>query len=803
MLMKRLLTILLMLLPMAAMAQDETYSSFGLDAKDAKAVREIRYRMSQIRKTRPTVGLVLSGGGAKGAATIGVLKYLEECEIPVDLVVGTSIGGLLGSLYSLGYDAAYLDTLIHNVNWDMALSDKVDKKYIPYSRTRYKEKYVLSFPFYYKDEDYRNYLKGDAPFANGRTRQIDLGAEARTRDRKSISDIAQGNLVGSLPAGFVFGQNVNQLITSRTVGYSDSTDFFKFPIPFACVATDMASGKAKVWHSGSINMAMRSTMSIPGLFAPVRYNGMVLTDGGMRNNFPVNIAREMGADIVIGINLAGASLKADEIQNLADLLISGMDLISNDVYDSNVNAVDVHIHPNLEGYNMLSFNATAVDTMYNRGYRAAQEMAPVLEAVKKRVGNATTQYQAKPAVDIGQQDVLIGEVVVDGVSAADADYIRDKMHVKAGMRAGRWMIEKDVATIFGKGSYDYVNYEIRGTEEPYKLRIYCKRGPMHQVGVSARVDTEDLVSLLLNVGLNTRAMSGSAFDITARISQNPYLDLIYSYTAPRIATFNVRNMLRYTDRMNVIMEGKRFNATFLLNTTELYFSNIRWSNLDVNLGVRNQFFRLFDLLSTGVVEREYSLAPMVDFPSAFINARVETLDNSYFPKKGVSAGFRGDLVFRVFEENPQSRLLGVVSGDVKVPVTFGNFTLIPSLYGRIIVGQGIPILFSNVMGGDMASRFIEQQVPFIGINGTTFMEDHMALARLDARLQMAPNHFLSVMGNVSYDFDSLQAIKDGRWLYGVGAGYGYNTIAGPFKAQVFWSNLTKKVGLYLSFGFNF
>ena len=792
-----------MLLPLTAAAQEEVYSSFGLDAKDAAAVREIRYRMAQIRKTRPTVGLVLSGGGAKGAATVGVLKYLEECDIPVDLVVGTSIGGLLGSLYSLGYDAAYLDTLIHNIDWDMALSDKVDRKYIPYSRTRYKEKYVLSFPFYYRDEDYQNYLRGDAPFTSGRSRELDLGAEARRKDRKSLSDITQGNLVGSLPAGFVFGQNVNQIITSRTVGYSDSTDFFKFPIPFACVATDMASGKAKVWHSGSINMAMRSTMSIPGLFAPVRTNGMVLTDGGMRNNFPVNIAREMGADIVIGINLAQANLQADEIQNLADILIAGMDLISNDVYDSNVNAVDVHIHPELDGYNMLSFNEVAVDTMFDRGYRAAVRMAPQLAAVKKRVGRATTRYHAKPAVDIGQRDVLIQEVVVMGVSGDEADIIRDKMRVKAGMRAGREMIEKDVATIFGKGAYDYVNYELRGTEEPYKLRIYCKRGPMHQVGVSARVDTEDLVSMLLNVGFNTRAMSGSAFDITTRLSQSPYLDLVYSYTAPRFATFNLRNMIRYTSGMDVILGDSRLSASFLLNTTELYFSNIRWSSFDVNLGGRNQYFRLGDLLRDNPMEGDYKITPSADYPSVFLNARVETLDNSYFPKKGVSAGFRGDMVFRVFEENPASQILGVVCGDVTVPVTFGNFSLIPRLYARMVFGQDIPLLFSNVMGGDVRQHYIEQQMPFIGFNGSTFMRDHMALARLDARLQVAPNHYLSLMGNASYDFDEFSTIGEGRWLAGAGVGYGYNTIVGPLKAQLFWSTLTRKVGAYLSFGFSF
>jgi NTE family protein len=791
------------MLPLAAMAQEEVYSSFGLDAKDEKAVKEIRYRMAQIRKTRPTVGLVLSGGGAKGAATVGVLKYLEECEIPVDLVVGTSIGGLLGSLYSLGYDADYLNNLIQNINWEMALSDKVDKRFIPYSRIRYKERYLLSFPFYYKDEDLQNYIKGDAPFASGRSRQIELGAESDTRDRKSASELTRSNLVGSLPAGFVFGQNVNQIITSRTVGYSDSTDFFKFPIPFACVATDMASGKAKVWHDGSINLAMRSTMSIPGLFAPVRYNGMVLTDGGMRNNFPVNIAREMGADIIIGINLSGDSLQAEEIQNLGDILVSSLDLISNDVYDSNVNAVDVHIHPDVSGYNMLSFNAAAMDTMYVRGYRAAQKMASHLAAVKKRVGQATTQLQANPAVDINQQDVLIDEVIVDGVPAEEADYIRDKMRVKAGMKVGRWLIERDVATIFGRGSYDYVNYELRGTEEPYKLRIYCKRGPMHQLGISARVDTEDLVSLLLNVGFNTRSLSGSAFDITTRLSRSPYLDLVYSYTAPRFATFNVRNMMRYTDRMKLLQDGDRYDASFLLNTTELYFSNIRWSFFDVNLGVRNQYFRIFDLLSEGSLESSSDVKRFVDYPSAFLNARVETLDNSYFPKKGVSAGFRGDLVFRVFDENPQSKMLGIVSGDVTVPVTFGSFSLIPSLYARVVMGKDVPLLYSNIMGSDIYGRYIEQQIPFIGINGTAILQDYMGLARLVARLQVARNHYLSLMGNATYDFDEIKDIGQGRWLYGVGAGYGFNTIAGPLKAQLFWSNLTKRVGIYVSFGYTF
>ena len=803
--MKKILVLLLMLLPLAAMAQEEDYSSFGLDPKDARAVRDIRYRMSQIRKTRPTVALVLSGGGAKGAATIGVLKYLEECDIPVDMVVGTSIGGLLGALYSMGYDAAYLDTLIHNIDWGMALSDKVDRKYIPYSRIRYKEKYMLSFPFYYKKDDFENFIAGDAPFAPGRNRQIHLSAN--DKEGEDFSSMARGNLLGSLPSGFVFGQNVNQLITSRTVGYSDSTDFFKFPIPFACVATDMASGKAKVWHSGSINMAMRSTMSIPGLFAPVRYGGMVLADGGMRNNFPVNIARQMGADIVIGINLADANLKANQIQNLADVLMSGMDLLSNDVFDKNVESVDVHIHPDLKGYNMLSFNATAVDTMFNRGYRAAQEMAPQIEALKKRVGGATLQLRAKPAVDLNRQDVLIGEVVVDGVPDSEEEYIKDRMKVKGGMRVSRAMIEDDVATIFGKGSYDYVNYELRGAQEPYRLRIYCKRGPMHQIGFSVRMDTEELVSLLLNVGLNTRAMSGSSLDLTARISGNPYLDVVYSYSAPRFATFNLRALTRYTDRTRFLTGENKYNASYFQAIQELYYSNIHWSKTDLNIGIRNNYCRINQLLASDVVG-DYSIPKTnMDYPSVFLTSRVETLDNGYFPSRGMSAGFRLEAVSRVFENSDISgRWFYVASADGRFPIPIGpHFALIPSFAARFVMGGAgeIPLLYSNVIGGDIAGRYIEQQLPFIGLSNATFRRDHIAMARLDARLCLVPNHYFSLIGNASYDFEGFNTFKDGELAWGVGAGYGWNTIVGPLKAQVYWSSLSRKVGAYLSLGFNF
>lgn len=791
--------------PLLSQTQAEPESStFGLDEKDAAAVRAIRYKMSQIRQTRPTVALVLSGGGAKGAATVGVLKFLEQYDLPVDMVVGTSIGGLVGAMYSLGYDADYLEDLFKNMDWSVALSDKVDRSYIPYSRIRYKEKYLLSFPFYYRQDDYKNFIKGDMPFAAGRSREIHLGAN----ESGDFNNLARGNLMGSLPSGFVFGQNVNQIITSHTVGYSDNIDFFKLPTAFACVATDMASGKAKIWHDGSINLAMRSTMSIPGLFAPVRTEGMVLVDGGMRNNFPVNIARAMGADIVIGIDLSGDTASAEEIQNLGGILMSTMNLFDDDVFNLNIKDVDVYIHPDLKGYNMLSFNREAVDTMYVRGYRAAEEHKPQLDALRRRLGKAHRQLNDKPAVYLGAQPVMIEDIDIVGVGDKEADYIRSKMLVKPGTIVDKSTIESDVATIFGTGAYDYVTYELRGKEEPYRLRILCKRGPMHQIGLGVRVDTEEIVSLLLNVGLNTHAMQGHSLDMTARISTNPYLDVLYTYKAPKLSTLNVRANMAYTSSSSFLAEQAGFiNLAMLQCLVEAYFSNMKWSFFDMKVGLRNHYFNGYSANASQSVEKKESplrSGTRYNIPSVFLDGRVETLDNGYFPTKGVSAGIEGRLATDWLSPGlAKNHLYGIVSFDGMFPFGGNRLTFIPQVAGRFVFGDEVPFALTNMLGGVFRGHYIEHQIPFVGLNDLALVDDHLLMARLDVRYRIAKNHYAIAMGNAAYSFDGFNVFTKGQMLYGVGLGYGFNTIAGPLRAQLHWSSLTHRVGIYLSFGYNF
>ena len=178
----------------------------GLSTKaDSLSIAAVRSRMDEIRKKRPTVAVVLSGGGAKGAAQIGVLKYLESIDMPIDMILGTSMGGLVGGFYALGYNAHQMDSIIRTIDWNMVMSDAVPREYISYAESKYKEKYLISIPFYYDTEYYKEMLEDEMKYVDTKRHeeQIQLGADAG----RSV-DLIRDNLLGSLPSGYYFGQNV-------------------------------------------------------------------------------------------------------------------------------------------------------------------------------------------------------------------------------------------------------------------------------------------------------------------------------------------------------------------------------------------------------------------------------------------------------------------------------------------------------------------------------------------------------------------------------------------------------------------
>ena len=293
---------------------------------------------------RKKVAVVLSGGGAKGMAHIGVLKVLERAGIPVDIVTGTSMGSIIGGLYAIGYNANALDSMVRVQDWTYVISDR---------------------------EDMRNQSIDDRQKQN--TYFFTTGMTIGKRDMNA--------------GGFIKGKNLAELFQQLCTGYTDSLDFTKdLPIPFACVATNIVDNSEVDFHSGRLAQAMRASMAIPAAFSPVRIGDMVLVDGGLKNNYPADIARQMGADVIIGVTVQGAPKVAEDMNGTMSIISQIVDVNCKNKVEDNLAITDLHLQVNTKGYGSASFTPAAIDTLIRRGEEEAMSHWADIVALKKRIG---------------------------------------------------------------------------------------------------------------------------------------------------------------------------------------------------------------------------------------------------------------------------------------------------------------------------------------------------------------------------------------------------------------------------------
>ena len=778
----------------------QTVSAWGIDPKaDSAAVEHLRRRMAEIRKHRPTVALVLSGGGAKGAAHIGVIEHIERLGIPVDVVLGTSMGGLIGSLYSLGYTPAQMDSIIKGIDWNWAFTDKVSREYISYDEMKYKEKYLLSIPFFYEKEYFKKKMDDESSYDDiRRHNEFYIGADHTDEGRELI----RRNLMGSLPSAFIYGQNVSNLISSLTVGYQDSTDFCNLPIPFVCVATDMVSGKAKIWHGGKINVAMRSTMSIPGVFAPVRHEGMVLVDGGLRDNYPTALAREIGSDIIIGVDLSDNRKSYSSVNNIGDIIGQGIDMLGRDAFERNVEIPDVKIKPDLREFNMMSFSSRNIDTIIVRGRQASLAQDSLLRDVATRTSTGHARDFINTRVFTGDS-LLISDVEVRGVTPEERSILMNRLKVNFEQKISRKDLDHIVAQIYGTQAYDFVTYELLGDVEPFRLIVNCRKGPVHQLGIGVRADTEEIVSVLLNIGLFTHKLHGHSMDLEAKIGANPYMNVNWSYTPRKLPTVNAKFSIRGTD-MNMLNfnNDNRLSFSYFNATQEFYFSNIHWKYFDINGGIRNDVF-VFKNMRASQFVGDYDFENLKnDYVSLFADARADSFDDGYFPSKGVKAGASYAWTFAGLPNHTKN--FQTVTADAKVVVPMGKrVAFIPSFSARFLLGTDIPVAYFNALGGSLPGRYVNQQIPFYGINKLAAMKNILTVYRTDLRVNLAKNHYITAIANYARSCDFLISYAVGPGYMGAALEYSYDTIFGPLTANIHWSDFTDKVGFFISAGYSF
>ena len=255
------------------------------------------------------------------------------------------MGSIVGGIYACGHSADELDSILMAQNWSFVLSDREDLRRQSLHEREKQNTYVIS-------------------------KKLTFGKSKATTDG----------------GGLVMGRNIATLFDALTAPYHDSIDFNTLPIPFACVATNMVDNTEVVFHSGVLSRAMRASMSIPGVFAPIRTDGKVLVDGGLRNNFPADIARQMGADIIIGVDVSSELKTASELNSTSSILMQIVDVNCMNKFEENKAMTDILIRVNTKGYNSASFSTVAIDTLIRRGEEAAMEHWDELVALRQQLG---------------------------------------------------------------------------------------------------------------------------------------------------------------------------------------------------------------------------------------------------------------------------------------------------------------------------------------------------------------------------------------------------------------------------------
>jgi NTE family protein len=374
---------------------------------------------------RPKIGLALEGGGAKGLAHIGVLRWLEDHRIPVDYLAGTSMGGLIGGFYATGHSPSEIEEIVATLDWDQVLSGQ-----IPYRDLAFRRKQ--------DQEDYPNAL---------------------------VVGLRGG---ATLPAGLNSGHSVRIVMDRYTLAYSDRKSFDDLPIPFRCVATDLTTGKPKVFSDGPLPDALRATMSIPGVFAPLRTQGKVYVDGGLLDNLPTDVVKQMGADIVIGVHLNVGPTDPKSLRSLFGVMSSSSSVMIGANEFRGMELADILITVDVSGFTTLDFSRTK--QIIPKGVEAAQAKANILSRIsvsEAEWNDYLARRDSRRAKPVGPPQFI----EVTGTEQHEADQIREKLAEHVGRPINSASLEKSLAELMSAGDFAGMDYSLTERNDAQGLLI--------------------------------------------------------------------------------------------------------------------------------------------------------------------------------------------------------------------------------------------------------------------------------------------------------------------------------------------
>jgi NTE family protein len=727
--------------------------------------------LSKRANNPPTVGLVLSGGGAKGFAYVGLLKVLEEVNMPIDYIGGSSIGAVIGGLYSSGYSAEEIEELISLQDWDALIGDNFDREYISYEEKRFSDRYVFTIPI--------------------EPTGISIGR----------------SLAGSF--------NIDLMLNRVFTHVAHVNDFSELCIPFFCIGTDLISGKDVVLDSGNIARAIRASMAIPGYFPPANYNGYYLTDGGVINNYPAEQLKEMGADIIIGGDVqSGLKTKQEDLTTITSILDQVVAFNRIDANEKGVALTDLYVHIPMP-YSTMDF--TEYDSIFAYGEKAAnkhfselQMLADSLNKIRSYKGNASS-YERTDSIYV--ENILMRGINME-TDKRFSGYFNEMDHQYNSLDK----IEDRLKLLKGTNGLNGLHYKFNAYEfNKGDIEIYANNENKGSISAGLHADNVYHGSLLLNITLRNIRSSKAKLFTDVVVGQNPRL---YSL-------FMVNNGFR----PGIGAELDLFSFKFPLYQNDKRVNSLRMDKISgavfVPLTIKNNFFfsagakwELFRLNQEIVYDTTLSLfGKFESYGVLYADMYFDNRDQTYFSTTGRVIDVKLKYVFPASSEwnkivNSSTIIFFKYNNNLPLhkkiifkPGIFAGYTIVKE--------DNLPTPFNNLdeyltppqhmfgFGGINPKNYLESHISFTGLRFIEKVGIYAAKFTADFQFNYYNKLYATTQFDVGFNEFQTSEITYDNMIYGGGLKLGYDSFIGPIEIVFMKSNLSSSLHTYFNLGFWF
>ena len=734
--------------------------------------------------TNKKIGLVLSGGGAKGLAHIGALKVIEEAGVKIDYIGGTSMGAIIGALYASGYTANQLDSIFRVTNFNKLIQDNLPRSAKTFYEKEDSERYALTLPF----------------------------------DGFKVS----------VPPAYSGGQNIYNEMVRLLYHVRNVNDFSKLPIPFVCIATDIETGKEVVFNSGYLPEVIMASGTFPSLFEPVNIDGKVLIDGGVVNNYPIDKLRDMGAEIIIGVDVQHGLANRESLISATEILLQINNYRSVADMVTKAANTDIYIKPKIEKYSVIEFNKA--NEIVKTGELAAIAKYNELQQLSSGI------QRAKPMVaPLKETDSLtIDRLLITGDTIHTRGYVKGKLRFKLGAPITFNKLKQGMGNLSATGNFKTTRYKLvsNGIGDDLNLRLdESANTAFFRVG--AHYDDLYKSAAILNFTKKNLLTIDDRASIDFILGDNPRYNFEYYIDKGSYWSFGINS--RYNDFEQEIAFGivednfevpsginiNNINLDITDVTNQIYVQTVLREEFAFTIGAEHKFLKfstrtLGDLTANNALA-ESSVVPVNDsrgrtffersnFYSVFGGLKLDTYDDKYFPSKGLF--FDGDFHYYLLSSDFNGNFKDFSVSKARMGGAFSilkNLSLNVETEGGFKLGTSNVTSFDFVLGGfgaDLVNNFVPfYGYDFLSLPGNSFVK---AYGRLD--YEFAPKHHFLGAANFANVEDDI--FRTGEWFTtpnfsGYGLGYGWESFLGPVQFIYSWSPEIDRSNVFFSIGYWF